>query len=92
MIVRKSEYDALQRQHLHLRMQYQDLLSRWNTLVGQINAKGGAAFLNGDRAGARLFSEEDIKRLLILCHPDKHGGKRLAHEMTQRLLKLRDRA
>lgn len=65
----------------------QELLKEWNALVTKINAKGGAAFLGG--AEQKQLSDEDIKRLLMLCHPDKHGGKKMAEEMTQKLLALR---
>ena len=65
----------------------QELLKEWNALVTKINAKGGAAFLDG--AEQKQLSDEDIKRLLMLCHPDKHGGKKMAEEMTQKLLALR---
>jgi hypothetical protein len=64
-----------------------ELLQKWNELVTKINAKGGAPFLDGD--GPAQLDGEDIKRLLMLCHPDKHGGKKMAEEMTQKLLALR---
>ena len=35
------------------------------------------------------FTEEDLKRLIVLCHPDKHDGKQMAVEMTDKLLKMR---
>lgn len=35
------------------------------------------------------FTEDEIKTLITLCHPDKHGGKDSAHRMTQKLLQLR---
>lgn len=35
------------------------------------------------------LSPGDLKRLISLCHPDKHGGKPMAVEMTQKLLSLR---
>lgn len=35
------------------------------------------------------LTREDIQRLLGLVHPDKHGGKQAAVEMTQKLLELR---
>lgn len=40
--------------------------------------------------GDYQFSKEDIKRLITLCHPDKHGGKEMAKEMTQKLIRLRN--
>ena len=35
------------------------------------------------------FTKEDIKKLLILCHPDKHEGKNIATEITTKLNKLK---
>lgn len=37
------------------------------------------------------FSEDEIARLLRLCHPDKHGNSSAANEMTRKLLGLRKR-
>ena len=37
----------------------------------------------------KQFSDDDIKKMLLLCHPDKHGGKQIAHEVTQKLLAMR---
>ncbi len=36
------------------------------------------------------LSEEDVHRLLQLCHPDKHNGSSLAVEMTQKLLTIKE--
>jgi hypothetical protein len=69
------------------RLELEKLLKEWNELVSKINAKGGVAFLNGTEA--KQLDDEDIKRLLMLCHPDKHDGKPMAVEMTQKLLALR---
>jgi hypothetical protein len=30
-----------------------------------------------------------IKKILQLCHPDKHQGKQIAVEVTQMLLKMK---
>lgn len=35
------------------------------------------------------FSEDDLRRLLQLCHPDKHNGKQMAIDMTIKIQKLR---
>ena len=40
---------------------------------------------NGDR-----LDEDFIRRLLMLCHPDKHGGSSLSTQVTQKLLEMRD--
>lgn len=39
--------------------------------------------------GAAQFSQEEIKRLIRLCHPDKHNGSEAAHSITQKLLEMR---
>lgn len=38
------------------------------------------------------FSEEEIKVLIRLCHPDKHQGRAAAVSMTQKLLRIRNGA
>lgn len=35
------------------------------------------------------FETDLLKRLLHLCHPDKHGGSKMATEVTAKLLKMR---
>jgi hypothetical protein len=35
------------------------------------------------------FNQKDLKVMITLCHPDKHGGKKSATEMTQKLLEMR---
>jgi len=48
------------------------------------------AELNGARQGASTqFDKKEIKTLISLCHPDKHGGKESAVSITQKLLKMR---
>lgn len=68
------------------RREYWALRGAWNTLVAQINAKGGRSFLDGE---SNQFSPEEIEGLIRLCHPDKHGGSELANKMTAKLLALR---
>ena len=101
MIVRQSTYDKAVRQRteaesslfvLQLRYsaladRYSELIAEWNARVKRINAKGGEQFLEG--SSNNQFTEDDIKKLLQLCHPDKHDGKQIAVDMTQKLLQLR---
>lgn len=68
-----------------LKEEYKKLTAKWNDLVERVNSKGGESFLDS----APILSEDDIKKLLQLCHPDKHEGKQLAVDMTHRLLELR---
>lgn len=41
------------------------------------------------KLSTETFSKQEIDVLIRLCHPDKHGGKQSAVEMTQKLLSLR---
>lgn len=38
----------------------------------------------------QTFSQEEIKRMIILCHPDKHNGKQMAVDITAKLVKMRN--
>lgn len=58
--------------------------TEWKQLAMRFQRQGG------NKAVTQL-SADDIKRLLLLCHPDKHGGKESAVQMTQKLLSLRGR-
>ena len=70
----------------NVKAEYNELLGRYNRLVTMINTKGGMSFLDGNTS---QFSSSEIKNLVKLCHPDKHGGSILAKDMTARLLELR---
>lgn len=88
MLALQSTVTKLQAQLLASRLELAVHIREWNALVERINAKGGEDFLSG-KTQAKQLSEEDIKRLLMLCHPDKHDGKPMAVEMTKKLLALR---
>ncbi len=71
---------------------YLNVLKKHNRLIDLINSKGGEVFLNNAVMPGKVqpqLSAEDIKRLIQLCHPDKHDGKDAAVEMTRKLLSLR---
>ncbi len=90
MFVLQSTYDRLEAEHVATIRAYRRLNDKWTSLVTTINEKGGERFLtHGKIVDGSQFTVEDINRLLSLCHPDKHDGKRVATEMTQRLLALR---
>lgn len=76
-----------EKEMLDMKVRYQVLLSEYNGLVGKINSRGGESFLYGDYSNQ--FSEDEIKTLITLCHPDKHQQKQSAVEMTQKLLAMR---
>ena len=92
MFVTKATYEraaneALRwhREAVSIKTMYEQLLAQWNSLIRQINAKGGEKFLNS----TSQFTDDELKQLIMLCHPDKHDGKRSAVEMTQKLNALR---
>jgi hypothetical protein len=79
---KELEYEAL-------RIKYENLVDRWNDLVEKVNKKGGQPFLESDGI-SQLIDRDDLKTLITLCHPDKHGGKQSANDITQKLLSLRN--
>lgn len=38
-----------------------------------------------------VLSKDMLRKLLQLCHPDKHGGSALANTVTQELLKMKEK-
>lgn len=48
------------------------------------------SYLSGRDTPPKL-SQERIRDLLRLCHPDKHGGSERATELTKWLLEMRNR-
>lgn len=96
MFVRKSTYDAVVVERDAARnittmyhKLYRDLLIKWNHLVEQVNQAGGERALKSRTQQSEQFSQDDIKRLIQLCHPDKHDGKQSAVEMTKKLNLMR---
>ena len=81
--------DIAQAQTRQMISKYRRLLRDWNNLVDRVNAIGGERALSGN-VNTLNMSEDDIKRLLQLCHPDRHRNSDLSVEMTQKLLQLRD--
>lgn len=99
MLVRQSKYDSLVNKYFTLvssnaRMEgeYGALAKKWSALVKRINDLGGETFLSSGESKAQQsqFSADDVQRLLMLCHPDKHDGKPMATDMTAKLLKLKE--
>ena len=82
---RDEQFQLLIKLHA-VTQKYDQLHRKWDNLVDEINAKGGRAFL--DNKPTQL-SQDEIRKLLSLCHPDKHDGKPVATEMTQLLLRLK---
>lgn len=86
MFVRKSKLIEVRADTAVWKFRYESLLVKWNALVDRINSLGGESFLQGNTT---QFNSEDIKRLILLCHPDKHGNSQMANDMTKKLLTLK---
>lgn len=96
MFVRQSTYDAMVRDRNRFqseadahKSEYFRLLMKWNQLVDRVNRAGGEKLLDQPALNSEQFSQDDIRRLLQLCHPDKHDGKESAVEMTKKLNRLK---
>ena len=66
---------------------YAALLSIYNALVRKINQHGGSSLFH--LRPNNQFTEEELKTIFILCHPDKHEGSVKSTEMTQRIGEVR---
>lgn len=90
MFVRQSKYHAALVRAMIAETRHSILNDKWNDLIDRINNLGGEAFLNQAKIPAvEPFTKTEIDRLIMLCHPDKHDGKPMATEMTQKLLKMK---
>lgn len=87
MLVSAAKYRKLELELYSVKHRLNLITAKWNDLVEVINRKGGQAFL--DQMPKPQFTESELKTLLQLCHPDKHGGKDSAVRITQKLLELR---
>lgn len=87
MLVRQSTYDAKCDEALRYRIRFISLQNEWNALVKRINALGGEQFLAKQKSAQ--FTDDDLTKLINLCHPDKHDGKPMATEMTSKLLLMK---
>lgn len=74
-------------------MRHIELQTKWNNLVDRINVLGGEEFLQTARMTGRdnpsQFTDDELRSLLQLVHPDKHGGKQSAVVLTQKINALR---
>ncbi len=73
-----------------------DRLKSFNFIVDGLAKSGKSVddlfkWLDGqeNKQSESAFSEEEIKALIRLCHPDKHQGKQSAVSITQKLLGMR---
>jgi chorismate mutase len=62
-----------------------EALRRENAVLRQENTS--LKIYEANKSG---FKKDFLKKLIALTHPDKHGGKKLAEEVTQELLSMRN--
>ncbi len=98
MFVRQSTYDKMKQRaeiaeaaYWEKRRECNKHIEEWNAMIKGYNkilseVKTLRPFLNSPKQ----FTQEEIQKLILLCHPDKHDGKPMAVELTQRLIKMRD--
>lgn len=95
MFVLKSKYKSIEKTLAVSEDKLSEMRYAFNCLVDEYNRLVRKYNQNIDeqkklRSGYRInIDESDLKKILILCHPDKHGGKAMAHEVTQKLLLMR---
>ena len=74
--------------------EFRHTMDKYNQLVELINTKGGQEFLDDavipQKEKKLDFSKEQLRKLIQLCHPDKHNGSALSVEVTQFLNSLKD--
>jgi hypothetical protein len=94
MFVSSATHNAVVRQAnaniSYLTREYRDLLSKWNKLVDRINKHGGEAIFDRVEKTTPQFTAEEVRSLIQLVHPDRHGGKESAVRMTRKLIELRE--
>jgi hypothetical protein len=91
MFVSAKKYHASIALNARWAAEYEVLLGRYNALVDRINRKGGEAFLEQPVKNYQ-FDQDELRSLLIFCHPDKHDGNEKALEITKKINYVRDRS
>lgn len=91
----KSQTEAvlLATQVITLSTEFKSLREKWEELVTKVNSKGGEAFLNhgelyGFNKSETQFTNEELKVLRRLVHPDKHGNSVSANNLTAKINQL----
>jgi len=79
MFVLQSTLDIVKAELIGYKLAFNQLMKEHNNLVDRINEKGGEEFLQGN---STQFTKDEIKTLIILCHPDKHNNSIVAKDIT----------
>lgn len=104
MFVRQSTHDEVVKERNSLsfdcaiwKIKFFDLQKEWNKLIDKINTKGGQSFLDngvlpdvfGNARSKKQFTDDELRSILQLVHPDKHGGKESAVRITKLINEMR---
>jgi hypothetical protein len=95
MFVLASKYERVLLCNVELKLDVvlrDRLIDEQNKLIARQRAEIARLQSSPVTALAQLltFDKDEIKSMIALCHPDRHGGKESAVRITQKLLKLKD--
>jgi hypothetical protein len=79
----KNAYKKEKIKSQSLQILFDYTVQRYNNLVNKINKAGG------EQIFTQQFSKEELRTLLILCHPDKHNGSTTAHKISTKINSIR---
>jgi hypothetical protein len=87
----QKELESYKAAYHRIYQAYSKNYDEYNNLVNLLNHKGGKYFLdNAVIGGTQQFTQEELRSLLQLVHPDKHSGKDIAVELTKKINLLRN--
>lgn len=87
--VSKADYRKLQRENVDL--EYQALSARLRAQDAMNDARLAEMRMHEvQRSPAPKFDDTTLRKLISLCHPDRHNGKQSAQEMTTMLIEMRN--
>lgn len=78
LFVSKSKYQSLL-------FHYNELAARYNRLSQLYDLKSESSKKNS----VPMFDDDEMRKLIFLCHPDKHNNSVASQELTKKLLQLR---
>lgn len=67
--------------------EFKELHAKIQQLENELRAARRSSANNSNQ----VFTQDEIRSMIRLCHPDKHGGKEVATKVTQKLMSMRQR-
>jgi hypothetical protein len=84
MFVSKAKYETAMEDVSYWFCKYRKLEGKVESLLDTLESYGGLEKLISKKENTG-FTDDDLKRLIQLCHPDKHSGSELSKKMTTML-------